>query len=142
MLFRSGGDSLGRVLAQAAQVEPAPPPPEGVSKNSREYLESEEYRSWAARTELPAKIAGNFMLGYQEGLEIKNDLYNGQDLFGMGHSYLRNWAGAILAPHIAGIAESLELSDEEEAAEGEIPPAFSLRDPQGKYGLRDRKSVV
>lgn len=131
---QDGGDSLGRVLAQAAQVESAPPPPEGVNKNSREYLESEEYRSWAARTELPAKIAGNFMLGYQEGLEIKNDLYNGQDLFGMGHSYLRNWAGAILAPHIAGIAESLELSDEEEAAEGGIPPAFSLRDPQGKYG--------
>ena len=106
------GNSLGRVIAQASIAEPMP---QGIDHSSPEY------QAWKARSERSANIAANFLVGYQEGLEVDNELINGEDPFGKRHAAMRNWVGTILAPHIEGIANSLDLPGGEN---------FSLRDPQ------------
>lgn len=95
---QDGGDSLGRVLAQAAAVETEP---HGLD------IESEEYKEWRERSKRAALVSGNFLRGYQEGLDIKNNLINGEDPFGIQHRSLRNWAGSILAPQVEGLTKSL-----------------------------------
>ena len=77
------------------------------------------------RSERSATIAANFLIGYQEGLEIDNSLDDGVDPFGMQHTALRSWAGTILAPHIEGITNSLQMPDGH---------GFSLRAPQSNDG--------
>lgn len=114
---QDGGDSLGRVLAQAAM--PGGPVPEGIERGTPEY------EQWADRSERSATIAANFLVGYQEGLEIDNSLIDGVDPFGMQHPALRSWAGTIVAPHIEGITNSLQMPDGH---------GFSLRAPQSNDG--------
>lgn len=93
------GESLGRVIAQTTAIEP--PPTVGTP----------EHDAWVANHEQAAHIAGNFLFGYQDGLD-KGSLYHGENTFGMQHSMLRSWAGVILAPHMEGIAESLNSPDD------------------------------
>ena len=95
---QDGGDSLGRVLAQASAVETEP---RGLD------IESEEYKEWRERSKRAALVSGNFLRGYQEGLDIKNNLVEGEDSFGIQHRSLRNWAGPILAPQVEGLTKSL-----------------------------------
>lgn len=114
---QDGGDALGRVVAQAATSAPKPQGP----------MSSEEYEAWIKRSEYPTKIAGNFMLGYQEGLEIENDLVRGEDPYGKAHDKLRGWGGIILAPHVEGITNSLGVTDPQN---GDGGPDMSFDTPQ------------
>ena len=92
-----GGEAFGKVLAQASGTEP-PPDLEP---------DSPEFDAWSDRHRQAVEIAGNFMMGYQDGLDSDNSTYHGEDTFGMANSPLRSWAGVILAPHVEGITESL-----------------------------------
>jgi hypothetical protein len=111
------GDAFGRTVAQASSTVSAP---EGLDRDSPEY------RTWSERNRDGADIAGNFLLGYQEGIEIDNGLYRGEDQFGATNSLLRSWAGTILAPHVEGITNSLRVATSSED--------FYLRAPQGNDG--------
>lgn len=112
------GDALGQVLAQAALI---PDPPAGTEPGTPQY------DTWYERDRRATQIAGNFLLGYQEGLEITDDTYRGQDGYGMQHAALRNWAGFILGNHIDGINDSFTLP-----ANGSGP--FTVDVPQGGNG--------
>ena len=114
---QDGGDALGRVVAQALTSAPKPQGP----------MSSEEYEAWIKRSEYPTKIAGNFMLGYQEGLEIENELVKGEDPYGKAHDKLRGWGGIILAPHVEGITNSLGVTDPQN---GDGGPDMSFDAPQ------------
>lgn len=106
--FQDGGEQFGRVLDQASKPEPFP----------RETVcdGEENRREWQDRDARAARIAANFMFGYQDALDINHDhtlfsatdQVNGQNIFGYTNAPLRSWAGSILAPHVAGIAQSFE----------------------------------
>ncbi len=115
---QDGGDALGRVIAQATTSAPKP----------QEPMSFEEYQAWARRTEQPAKIAGNLLLGYQEGLEIDNGNENGQDPYGKAHDKLRGWVGLALAPHVEGITNSMGSADSQ-GEKGEPDLAFTAPQP-------------
>jgi hypothetical protein len=117
---QDGGDSLGRVLAQSSATAP---PPQELDHDSPEY------QSWRERNKKSTEIAGNFLLGYQEGLEIQNDLILGEDPFGKNHAALRGWSGTILAPHVSGITDSLQVPGQ---------PGLSVGTPQGDEGYQIR----
>lgn len=117
---QDNGDSLGRLLAQAAVPED---PPAGAERGTPEY------EAWHEHNRRSAEIAGNYLLGYQEGLEINDDSYNGQDGFGMQHAALRSWAGTILGGYVDGITDSFVTPANESTN-------FSVDVPQGNDGHR------
>ncbi len=86
------GESLGRVIAQSSLVGD---PPSGSG-----------YEEWLSHQKKAKRIAGNFLLGYQEGLEIYPPI-SGENPFGSQHSGLRSWFGEIMAPHAKDLADEL-----------------------------------
>lgn len=117
---QDNGDSLGRLLAQAAVPED---PPAGAERGTPEY------EAWHERNRRSAEIAGNYLLGYQEGLEINDDSHHGQDGFGMQHAALRSWSGAILGGYVDGLTDSFVTPANESTN-------FSVDVPQGNDGHR------
>ncbi len=121
------GEALGKVLAQASSTTPMPT----QDQNSPEFAE------WAEKNKKSTEIAAGFLVGYQEGLDFSDSTYHGEDTFGMANSHLRSWAGTILAPHLEGIAESLQ-----NPSDGDDP--FRMRVPDGNnpYGMKLNSDVV
>lgn len=104
------GDSLGLVLAQAAATDPVPMQLDPATGKYVAARATPEFLDWAAKDERAVRIAAGFMHGYQDGLDINNDVVDGENVFGRERPALRNWAGTILAPHVEGLAKSLKLS--------------------------------
>ncbi len=92
------GESLGRVLAQAAVLADQP------FSDPRKHLDSPKHEEWRKVSEYATTVTGNFLLGYQEGLELGNN-------FSTQNSALFSWAGEILAPNIEAIGEGLQDAD-------------------------------
>ncbi len=117
--FQDGGETFGKIVAQSAMEQPEP--------QAWNYPSREEYIHAHSRWQNvhdvlqdgkgndAARITGNLMVGYQEGLEWdhgvglsgNHDLYYGQDKFGYNNQALRSWMGTILAPRMDNIADSL-----------------------------------
>ncbi len=124
--FQDGGEQFGKVIQQASMPEPAP---------DRSQVSTEEWEEWDARDERATRIAGNFLIGYQDGLDVLNstddidvpkddldDSYvvDGEDIYGNTNPHLRWWSSLILAPHVEGLTDSLKdpLSSDEELVVG------------------------
>jgi hypothetical protein len=117
--FQDGGETFGKVVAQTTMEPPEPRMGDYASKgdyyNAHSRWEAIHEALKASDGDQAAGISGNFMVGYQEGLEwehgagspLNNDLQDGQDKFGYNNKALRSWAGTILAPRMDDIADSL-----------------------------------
>lgn len=115
------GAALGSVLTDAANAGQAP------------AVGTAEYDHWLERSKRSATIAANFIQGYQEGLNISGDSYQGADTFGNTHAALRHAAGDILSSHVNSLSASLEGH--------ELPGgAFRINSPQGESGYEFRLS--
>ncbi|WP_175957483.1 hypothetical protein [Schaalia sp. Marseille-Q2122] len=93
-----GGEGLGRVLAQAASVGRVP---QGLSEGDPGF------DVWQERQKRSTVIAGNALLGFQEGLEVKASRVKGRNAFSAANAGLLSWMGEILAPHADDLAAYL-----------------------------------
>lgn len=120
--FQDGGEAFGDMISDASSPDPKadltfPDPADYGGSSDPDYLEAERrYREASADDERRTQIAANFLFGYEDGLDADHDTWwfgdqdqdHGEDVFGHANSKLRSWAGTILAPHIEGIAGSLD----------------------------------
>ena len=115
-VYYDGGEALGNMINdasktnEAAMVAPSPDDYEG-GKNDPAWIKQQKlYEAWQADDVRRAKIAQNFMLGYQDGLDHSAVVgKNGEDEFGRNNPNMRSWVGNIAAQRIVDFAE---LADE------------------------------
>lgn len=113
--FQDGGEAFGRMLSQAsikdmdADMNAPDPKAYAGGKNDPEYIKAREAYLALKQDDLNrAKIASNFMAGYQDGLDKWADDLNGENAFGRSNSALRSYAGTILAPHLGGVSDAIK----------------------------------
>ncbi len=143
--FPDGGEQFGKVVSEASNPDriglKAPSADKfAQGENDPAYkLAKKEFDEYKAEDLLRTRIASDFMLGYQDGLDVKHDLEDnveGQDVFGHRNHRLRSWAGTIIAPHMGGLADSLQQEGTNESSDpvwksGEHAEMnFSKRDSQ------------
>ena len=103
--FQDGGEQFGKVIQQASIPE---------KHMSLEGVTDEGLKKqWWERDEQIKRIAGNFMFGYQDGLEHPaalpgKDEHDGQRMYGYTNSRLRSWAGVIMSPHMEDVTISMK----------------------------------
>lgn len=125
--FQDGGEAFGDMIADASRPDLdrrwTGPDPETYAggKDDPLYLKDLAEYNAAAEDDLHrSKIAANFMVGYQDGLDGNdgplNGVADGENVWGHASSRLRSWAGTILAPHLDGIAKSLSLPPDSNSA--------------------------
>ena len=93
--YYDGGEAFGDMINDA-------------SRRSAEPLAvgSDGYKEWLADDEKRAKIAGDFLTGYQDGLDQKSDVTStGEDTFGYQNSKMRSWVGTVAADRVDDLAE-------------------------------------
>jgi len=96
--YYDGGEAFGNMINDASRRTDKP-----VAVGSAGYKE------WLADDEKRAKIAGDFLTGYQDGLDQNSSVtYEGQDTFGYQNSKMRWWAGTVAAEHVDDLAELTE----------------------------------
>ncbi len=125
--FQDGGEAFGDMIADASRPDLdrrwTGPDPETYAggKDDPLYLRDlAEYNAAAEDDLRRSKIAANFMVGYQDGLDGNDGpldgVADGENVWGHASSRLRSWAGTILAPHLDGIAKSLSLPPDSNSA--------------------------
>lgn len=155
--FQDAGEAFGDMVADASlpdlgadfHAPQAGDYPGG--ETDPDYVKAKEaFDARKLDDERRAGIAGNFMLGYQDGLdknhdnsypEIRDDV-NGQDIYGHTNSRLRSWAGTIIAPHMEGVSNSLTLvgsgaSNDESGSVQNVTGHAEI-----KFGIRDANRFV
>lgn len=122
-VYYDGGEALGDMINdasktnEAAMVAPSPDDYEGGKNNPAWIKQQKLFEAWQADDVRRAKIAQNFMLGYQDGLDQSAFIEsNGEDRFGRNNPNMRSWVGNIAAQRIIDFAE---LADEY-AGEGTV----------------------
>lgn len=122
-VYYDGGEALGDMINdasktnEAAMVAPSPDDYEGGKTNPAWIKQQKLFEAWQADDVRRAKIAQNFMLGYQDGLDQSAFIEsNGEDRFGRNNPNMRSWVGNIAAQRIIDFAE---LADEY-AGEGTV----------------------
>lgn len=122
-VYYDGGEALGNMINDAskinetAMVSPSPDDYEGGKSNPAWKKQQKLFEAWQADDVRRAKIAQNFMLGYQDGLDQSAFIEsNGEDRFGRNNPNMRSWVGNIAAQRIIDFAE---LADEY-AGEGTV----------------------
>lgn len=122
-VYYDGGEALGNMINdaskinEAAMVSPSPDDYEGGTSNPAWKKQQKLFEAWQADDVRRAKIAQNFMLGYQDGLDQSAFIEsNGEDRFGRNNPNMRSWVGNIAAQRIIDFAE---LADEY-AGEGTV----------------------
>ena len=99
--FPDGGEVMGELVAEAALPE---------SIGGVPPMTPSEEDAWWEREKAGAKIAENYLLGYQDGLD-KYDPGDGPDdgqrAYGRENPKLRSWADEILGPRLKGIGKSM-----------------------------------
>lgn len=147
--FQDGGEAFGSMLSDASAPDPnakltPPNPADYGDPNDPDFLEAQRlFREASADDERRAEIAANFLFGYEDGLDTNHDRWwwgdqdqdHGQDVFGKANASLRSWAGTILAPHIEGIAASL---DEAAQHNGTVTGADGRHQIAFDNAMRDR----
>ena len=113
--FQDGGEAFGRMLSQAsikdldADMNAPDPKAYAGGKGDPEYIKARDAFLALKQDDLNrAKIASNFMAGYQDGLDKWADDLNGENAFGRSNSALRSYAGTILAPHLGGVSDAIK----------------------------------
>ncbi|RRD03093.1 hypothetical protein EII34_15520 [Arachnia propionica] len=99
--FPDGGEVMGELVAEASLPE---------SLGSGRPTTPHEDKDWWEREKAGAKIAENFLLGYQDGLdryEPPGGPDDGQRAYGRENPHLRSWADEILGPRLKGIGKSM-----------------------------------
>ena len=114
--YQDLGDALGDVVNDASQygTETMKRPvadnyPLGL-QDPQYVADQTAYNRWTIDETNRAKIAQNFMLGYQDGLDHSswNDWGNkGEDNFGHSNSKMRSWMGSVVAPRVSELADLL-----------------------------------
>lgn len=122
-VYYDGGEALGNMINdasktnEAAMVAPSPDNYEGGKNNPAWIKQQKLFEAWQADDVRRAKIAQNFILGYQDGLDQSAFIEsNGEDRFGRNNPNMRSWVGNIAAQRIIDFAE---LADEY-AGEGTV----------------------
>ncbi|MBS5340113.1 MAG: hypothetical protein KHX93_02825 [Actinomyces sp. oral taxon 181] len=111
-VYYDGGEALGNMINdaskinEAAMVSPSPDDYEGGKSNPAWIKQQKLFEAWQADDVRRAKIAQNFMLGYQDGLD-QGALTesNGEDEFGRNNPNMRSWVGNIATQRIVDFAE-------------------------------------
>lgn len=124
--FQDSGEQFGKIIAEASvpdmnadmRTPHSADYPGGTS--DPDYIQAHEAYEALKKDDLNrATIAANFMAGYQDGLDVDNDTSiftdgdsteSGEDVYGHQNSALRSWAGTIIAPHLDGLAISMDPS--------------------------------
>ena len=113
--FQDGGEAFGRMLSQAsikdmdADMNAPDPKAYAGGKGDPEYIKARDAFLALKQDDLNrAKIASNFMAGYQDGLDKWADDLNGENAFGRSNSALRSYAGTIIAPHMGGVSDAIK----------------------------------
>lgn len=109
------GDMLNDATAPAARQTPPDPNAYEGGASSDEYKQAYgAYQAWKEDAENRARIAGNLLAGYEDGLQrdnsvsgVSGDTVDGEDKFGRANSALRSWTGTILAGYAEDIATSM-----------------------------------
>lgn len=124
--FQDGGEQFGKIIAEAsvpdmnADMRTPHSADYPGGKSDPDYIQAHEAYEALKKDDLNrATIAANFMAGYQDGLDVDNDTNiftdgdsteSGEDVYGHQNSALRSWAGTIIAPHLDGLAISMDPS--------------------------------
>lgn len=119
-VYYDGGEALGNMINdaskinEAAMVSPSPDNYEGGTSNPAWIKQQKLFEAWQADDVRRAKIAQNFMLGYQDGLDQSAFIEsNGEDRFGRNNPNMRSWVGNIATQRIVDFAElANEYADE------------------------------
>ncbi|AFN45948.1 hypothetical protein FBF34_03505 [Arachnia propionica] len=103
--FQDGGEQFGKVIQQASIPE--------KHMSLEDVTDEGLKKQWWERDEQIKRIAGNFMFGYQDGLEHPaalpgKDEHDGQRMYGYTNSRLRSWAGVIMSPHMEDVTISMK----------------------------------
>ena len=111
-VYYDGGEALGDMINdasktnEAAMVGPSPDDYEGGKNNPAWIKQQKLFEAWQADDVRRAKIAQNFMLGYQDGLDQSAlTESNGEDEFGRNNPNMRSWVGNIATQRIVDFAE-------------------------------------
>lgn len=111
-VYYDGGEALGNMINDAskinedAMVSPSSDDYEGGKSNPAWKKQQKLFEAWQADDVRRAKIAQNFMLGYQDGLDQSAFIEsNGEDRFGRNNPNMRSWVGNIATQRIVDFAE-------------------------------------
>lgn len=115
--YLDGGDALGDVMNDASKpsktVMVAPHQSDyPLGADDPDYKKaSSAYRAWKDDDERRARIAQNFLVGYQDGLDQDgNTTDEGEDLFGHNNSKMRPWVAEVAAVRADDFAHILETA--------------------------------
>lgn len=109
------GDMLNDATAPAARQTPPDPNAYEGGASSDEYKQAYgAYQAWKEDAANRARIVGNLIAGYEDGLQrdnsvsgVSGDTVDGEDKFGRANSALRSWTGTILAGYAEDIATNM-----------------------------------
>ena len=111
--YQDLGNALGDLVNDAsqhnAQLMDAPDAtkyPLGL-EDPQYKADQAAYDHWSVDEVNRAKIAQNFMLGYQDGLDHNSWTSGGEDAFGHSNSKMRSWMGSVVAPRVSELADML-----------------------------------
>ena len=111
--YQDLGNALGDLVNDAsqhnAQLMDAPDAskyPLGI-EDPQYKADQAAYDHWSVDEVNRAKIAQNFMLGYQDGLDHNSWTSGGEDAFGHKNSKMRSWMGSVVAPRGSELADML-----------------------------------
>lgn len=111
--YQDLGNALGDLVNDAsqhnAQLMDAPDAskyPLGI-EDPQYKADQAAYDHWSVDEVNRAKIAQNFMLGYQDGLDHNSWTSGGEDAFGHKNSKMRSWMGSVVAPRVSELADML-----------------------------------
>ena len=100
-LFADGGEALGDVINDVSKRSSRPLDPSVDGQDA--------YDAWSIDDANRAKIAQDFLLGYQDGLDHSSEvMFDGEDVFGNNNARLRSWIGSVVAPRVGDLALLLE----------------------------------
>lgn len=120
--YQDLGNALGDLVNDASQHNAQLMDPPDATKYPL-GLEDPQYKAdqavydhWSVDEMNRAKIAQNFMLGYQDGLD--HDSWSdwgskGEDYFGHKNSKMRSWMGSVVAPRVSELADLLKDTEGE-----------------------------
>ena len=126
--FPDGGEAFGVMVEDATRPMDEVPKPDAASYDggdfNPEYVAAEKAReAWETSSKTQAALVGNFVVGYQDGLDLHAGLF-GENEYGHQAAKLRSHAGTILANWVESftddpVAQSIPESGEDSDAQSD-----------------------
>ena len=100
--FPDGGEAFGLMAEDATRPMDEVPKPDAAAYDGGEsdpdYIAAQKARdAWELSSKTQAALVGNFVAGYQDGLDMHAGLFGGENEYGHQAAKLRPHAGTILA---------------------------------------------